>query len=106
MKPAADANLFYSPLSIAVAFSMTYLGARGETAEELAEALDLEAVTGGQSVGKSDAAGEQERRVLATAAGGLLEKVRDLGTRGVSLDVANALFIHKDFQVGDSYTQL
>ncbi|MCL4753611.1 MAG: serpin family protein [Myxococcales bacterium] len=34
-------NLIYSPLSISVALTMTYAGARGETAEEMAKVLHL-----------------------------------------------------------------
>jgi serpin B len=36
---AKDGNLFYSPHSISVALAMTYAGARGETAEEMATTL-------------------------------------------------------------------
>jgi serpin B len=35
----ADRNLFYSPLSISTALAMTYAGARGQTASEMASAL-------------------------------------------------------------------
>jgi serpin B len=34
-----DANLFYSPYSISLALAMTYAGARGQTATEMAQAL-------------------------------------------------------------------
>jgi serpin B len=34
-----DGNLFYSPYSISLALAMTYAGARGETAEQMAETL-------------------------------------------------------------------
>ena len=33
----ADSNLFYSPYSISLALAMTYAGARGETAEQMAD---------------------------------------------------------------------
>ena len=35
----ADGNLFYSPYSISLALAMTYAGARGSTAEQMAETL-------------------------------------------------------------------
>jgi len=36
-----DGNLFYSPYSISLALAMTYAGARGETAEQMAAALQF-----------------------------------------------------------------
>jgi len=36
-----EGNLFYSPHSISVALAMTYAGARGDTAEEMADALQF-----------------------------------------------------------------
>ncbi|UCH43846.1 MAG: serpin family protein [Dehalococcoidales bacterium] len=36
-----EGNLFYSPYSISLALAMTYAGARGETEEQMAEALNL-----------------------------------------------------------------
>ena len=36
-----EGNLFYSPYSISVALAMTYAGARGETAEQMAETLQF-----------------------------------------------------------------
>jgi serpin B len=37
----AEGNLFFSPHSISLALAMTYVGARGETATQMAEALSL-----------------------------------------------------------------
>jgi serine protease inhibitor len=37
---SAPGNLFYSPYSISLALAMTYAGARGETAQQMAHALD------------------------------------------------------------------
>ncbi|MBA7621050.1 hypothetical protein ES703_28407 [subsurface metagenome] len=36
-----DGNLFYSPYSISLALAMTYAGARGETEQQIADALDF-----------------------------------------------------------------
>ena len=41
LEDAGDDNLFYSPHSIAIALSMTYAGAEGETAEQMAETLHI-----------------------------------------------------------------
>jgi serpin B len=36
-----EGNLFYSPYSISLALAMTYAGARGETAEQMADTLQF-----------------------------------------------------------------
>ncbi len=36
-----DGNLFYSPYSISIALAMTYAGARGETAQQMADTLNF-----------------------------------------------------------------
>ena len=36
-----DGNLFYSPHSISLALAMTYAGARGETAKQMADAASV-----------------------------------------------------------------
>jgi serpin B len=75
-----EGNLFYSPLSMSAALGMTYAGARGQTADEMAKALHFDL--------------GQDR--LHPALGSLL---RDLGgqdkQRGYQLSVANALWPQK-----------
>lgn len=44
LRTAEDGNLFYSPFSISVALAMAYAGARGETAQQMAETLGFDAV--------------------------------------------------------------
>ncbi|ROI33828.1 Leukocyte elastase inhibitor [Anabarilius grahami] len=41
----SEGNLFFSPLSISAALSMVYLGARGDTAEEMAKVLSFSSVS-------------------------------------------------------------
>ncbi|XP_058611819.1 leukocyte elastase inhibitor-like [Onychostoma macrolepis] len=41
----AEENMFFSPLSISAAFSMVYLGARGETSDEMAKVLSFSSVS-------------------------------------------------------------
>ncbi|XP_016311750.1 leukocyte elastase inhibitor-like isoform X2 [Sinocyclocheilus anshuiensis] len=41
----AEGNMFFSPLSISAALSMVYLGARGETAKEMAKVLSFSSIS-------------------------------------------------------------
>ncbi|XP_050994027.1 leukocyte elastase inhibitor-like [Labeo rohita] len=41
----AEGNMFFSPLSISAALSMVYLGARGETSEEMAKVLSFSSIS-------------------------------------------------------------
>jgi len=41
IKQGSDGNVFFSPYSISTALAMTYAGARGETAEQMAEVLNF-----------------------------------------------------------------
>jgi serpin B len=82
-------NLFFSPYSISTALSMTYAGARGQTAHEMAHVLHL--------------APDQDKLHPAVAAvvEGLAAK-----TDGVRLDVANALWGQKGQPFVPSFLQL
>jgi serpin B len=75
-------NLFISPYSISTALAMTYAGARGQTAEEMARALNFPS-------------GHQR---LHTAFAKLLVDLNGDGKkRGYQLSVANALWGQKNF---------
>jgi serpin B len=84
-------NLFFSPYSISSALAITYGGARGDTAEEMAKALHF--VLG------------PERTHLAFAE---LDKVFDeIQKRGqVQLHIANSLWPRKDYPLLSEYLTL
>ena len=77
-----EGNLFLSPFSISTALAMTYAGARGQTAAQMAKALHF----------------ELDQEALHAALGTL---ARDVGggeeERGYELSVANALWGQKDY---------
>ena len=70
-----EGNLFFSPYSISVALSMTYAGARGETARQMVEALHI------------SLAPEKLHPALAD-----LQKIFNAGGKRYQLSVANALW--------------
>ena len=72
----ADGNVVFSPYSIGAAMTMALAGARGETAAELARALDVEGVTN-----RLDAAQRDARAAL----------LRSTEQKGVQLRIANGL---------------
>ncbi len=77
-----DGNLFISPYSISTALAMTYAGARGQTATEMAGALDFNLPA--------------DR--LHTAFSGLGSQLSGVGGKGgVELSIANALWPHQDY---------
>jgi serpin B len=77
-----EGNLFYSPLSMSAALGMTYAGARGETADEMAKALHFD-------LGPDR---------LHPALGSLLRDLSGQGKeRGYQLSVANALWPQKGY---------
>ena len=77
---ADPGNLFFSPYSISTALAMTYAGARGQTEAQMAKALHF---TG-------------DRRSFHAAFGQLQRQLAEAGkTKGIELNVANALWAQK-----------
>jgi serpin B len=84
-----DGNLFYSPHSISVALAMTYAGARGETAEEMAATLEFLL--------------EQDRlhpafNWLDTGLAGRGEGAQGKDGEGFRLNIVNAIWGQKDYE--------
>ena len=86
----ADRNVFYSPYSINQALGMLYLGARGETRDQMRTVLHLDGV---------DAAWHAANRALAE---GLVPKPTEKGTP-FALSSANAVFSQRGFQFLPEY---
>ena len=64
-----DGNLFYSPYSISLALAMTYAGARGETAQQMADTLHFFLLYEG---GKSDCSISPSRSFETTSSKNIL----------------------------------
>lgn len=76
--PSADQNAFFSPYSISTALAMTWAGAHGNTAAQMARVLHVDALPADQ---------------VAAAFGGLQKTLNDTGKKsGVQLTVANSLW--------------
>jgi serpin B len=75
---AREGNLFFSPFSISTARAMTYAGARGRTAEQMAEVLHL----------------PEDRHTVRSGYRSLTDEVNEAarGEEGVRIEVANALW--------------
>ena len=84
-------NLFFSPYSISTALAMTYAGARGDTAEQMAETLRFTA----------------PNEDLHRAMGALVDALNKAGDDGpYELAVANALWAQSGYEFLDEYTDL
>ena len=78
-----EGNLFFSPYSISTALAMTYIGARGNTAKEMAQVLELPSL---------------KLEQIASAFGELQNSLQaDKETSGYQLNVANALWGQKGY---------
>ncbi|MFC1781124.1 serpin family protein [Planctomycetota bacterium] len=79
----AEGNLFFSPYSISSALTMTFLGARGNTATEMANVLEFSIVGDSRT----------DRETLAGSFGKLQQQLQaDPETSGYQLNIANALW--------------
>ena len=76
-----DQNLFYSPSSLSIALAMTFMGARGNTAEQMAKALHWETMSQDQ---------------LHTEKQHFLNALQESNTAGNEVLVANRLFVQKN----------
>ena len=88
-------NLFYSPHSISLALAMTHAGARGETEEQMAEALRF-VLSQGKLHPAFNALDQELAQRGAEAAG------KD-GEEGFRLNIANAIWGQKDYQFLDTF---
>lgn len=79
-KQDPNKNIFISPSSIAIALSMTYNGASGETQEAIAKALELQNI-------KIDEVNDYNRNIQQLLAN---------GDTKVELNIANSLWARKD----------
>lgn len=83
-------NLVFSPYSISTALAMAWTGSRKNTETQMAQVLHF---SGGQKeIGK-------EFKQLQ-------KSLNDIGKKGdVELDIANSLWLNKDFQFNDTYLE-
>lgn len=83
-------NLFYSPSSLSIALAMTYLGAKGNTAGQMAKALKWDALP-------------QEQ--LHTEQKHFLEALQASNTTSNQLLPANRLFVQKNFSLVEEFVE-
>jgi serine protease inhibitor len=90
MRQSKEGNFFFSPYSISTALAMTYAGARGQTAEEMATALHFPFAAG----------------KLAPAFGALHQSINGTGKdRGYQLSTANALWGQQGYDFRKAFIQ-
>jgi len=87
----ADGNLFLSPYSISAALAMTYAGARGETASQMAKALDMVLPQDKLNPAFADLQGQ-------------LNALQEKG--GIQLNTANSLWPQAGYPLLSSYVSL
>ena len=83
-------NIFYSPSSLSTALAMTFMGARGDTAKQMSEALHWEAMT-------SDQLHDQQRHFL--------DALQESNDEGNELLAANRLFVQKSLTIEQEFLE-
>lgn len=84
-------NLFFSPFSISTALAMTYAGARGQTATEMAETLHFNLPAENQHA----------------AFGVLVERMKNIQRHGrITLAIASSLWCQHDYKFTDEFLRL
>ncbi len=88
---AKTGNLFFSPYSISTALAMTYAGARGQTATEMAQVLHF----------------NLPQAQVPSAFASLTERMNEVAkTKQATLDIANSLWCQKNFPFTDAFLKL
>ena len=87
LKTEDNENIFISPISQYMAFSMLYQGANGETKSELAKLLKVNKQTA-EDINKANAS--------------LLKKLKS-DDKGLQLHIANSLWVDNDYELKKDY---
>ncbi|XP_049854740.1 leukocyte elastase inhibitor-like [Schistocerca gregaria] len=84
---AEPGNLFFSPISIQVILALTFLGAKGNTAKQIARGLRL----------------PEDRAVVEDGVGAVMNRLQD--SNDVLLDIANRIFLKEGYGIKEGFNQ-
>ncbi|MFC4436370.1 MULTISPECIES: serpin family protein [Natrialbaceae] len=105
-----DENLFFSPYSVSVALAMTYAGARGETATEMADALRYELeddeIHGAFGALEAEFERRNEDGAEVDDPYGTDDNETDEDELGFELSSANAVWVDDGFALEEEYLEL
>lgn len=85
-----DANVVISPFSISTALAMTYAGAAGETAEQMAKTLHF----------------HPDQNIFHQSFSQWMKTIETKGKKGDRLEIANSLWPQEDYHFLESYFQI
>jgi serpin B len=92
-----DGNIFYSPYSISLALAMTYAGARGETAQQMADTLHYQLDQSALHSAFNNLGIELEKRG---------EGAKGKDEKGFRLNIVNAIWGQKGYKFLSNYLDL